>query len=128
MDKSRIEKLFNITGSNGYYGSSDTHIGLLSCPSQAFNNHKGFKLAVSSINYNATVMYWRQIIGTTFGHPGTWNEKTLILFDELIKSVHNSKIMKDKEFELLEFDNDGNLKLIKYARACFLVNNGYLNL
>lgn len=128
MDKSRIEKLFNIAGLNGCYGSSDgTHIGLLSCPSWAFNNHKGFKLSVPSRNYNATVTHSKQIIGTTFGHPGTWNDKTLILFDELIKSVHDGNLMEDKEFELFELDNDGNLKTIKYTGAWFLVDNGYLD-
>ena len=128
MDKSCIEKLFNTSALNGCYGSSDgTHIGLLSCPSWAFNNDKGFKLAVPSRNYNATVTHWRQIIGTTFGHPGTWNDKTLILFDELIRSFHDGKLMEDKEFELLELDKDGNLKTIKYSGAWFLVDNGYLD-
>ena len=58
IDKSHIEKLFNIAGLNGCYGSSDsTHISLLSCLSWAFNNHKGFKFIVPSCNYNVTVMH-----------------------------------------------------------------------
>eukprot|EP00957_Ditylum_brightwellii_P196286 14954905-Ditylum_brightwellii.AAC.1 len=90
MDSKRIEKLFKISGFNGCHGSPDgTHIGLLSCPSWAFNNHEGFKLTIPSRNYNATVTRWKQILGTTFGHPGTWNDETLVLFDELIKSVHD---------------------------------------
>ena len=128
IDMSSIEHLFNIGGLNGCHGSSDgTHIGLLSCPSWAFNNHKGFKLAIPSRNYNATATHWRQIMGTTFGHPGTWNDKTLILFDDLIKSVHEGKLMKDNEFELLELDNDGNIVTIKYSGVWFLVDNGYLD-
>ena len=128
MDSKRIEKLFRIAGFNGCHGSSDgTHIGLLSCPSWAFNNHKGFKLGVPSRNYNATVTHCKQILGTTFGHPGTWNDKTLVLFDELIKSVHDGKLMKDKEFELFELDKDGNLVSILYSGVWFLVDNGYLD-
>ena len=66
-------------------------------------------------------------MGTTFGHPGTWNDKTLIIFDDLIKSVHDGKLMKDNEFELLELDKDGNLISIKYSGVWFLVDNGYLD-
>jgi len=49
MDTSSIEKIFRLAGFNGGMGSSDgTHIGMLCCPSWAFNNHKGFKLAIPS--------------------------------------------------------------------------------
>ena len=109
MDVSRIEKLFRIAGFNGCMGSSDgTHVGLLSCPTWAFHNHKGFKLAVPSRNYNATVTHWKQIMGTTYGHPGTWNDTSVILFDELIQSIYDGKLMADKEFQLFELDKDGN--------------------
>ena len=127
MDFSSIGKLFQQAGFNGCVGSSDaTHVGLLSCPSWAFNNNKGFKLSVPSRNYNATVTHWRQIMGTTFGHPGTWNDKTLVLFDDLIKNTHNGEWLEDKQFELLELDKDGNIVSIIYLGAWFLVDNGYL--
>ena len=127
MDMSRIEKLFNIAGFNVCIGSSDgTHIGMLCCPSWAFHNHKGFKLAIPSRNYNATVTHWRQIMGTTFGHPGTYNDKTLVLFDDLIKNTHDGKWLQDKQFELLELDRDGNIIPVIYLGAWFLVDNGYL--
>ena len=48
---------------------------------------KGFKLAIPSRNYNATVTHYHQILGTTCGHPGTWNDKTLILSDDFICGV-----------------------------------------
>ena len=59
-----------------------------------------------SRNYNATVTHWKQILGTTFGHPGTWNDKTLVLFDDLIKNVHDGKFLQDNEFQLFELDVD----------------------
>ena len=128
MDFSRIEKLFNFAGFNGCIGSSDgTHIGLLCCPSWAFHNHKGFKLAIPSRNYNATVSHWKQIMGTTFGHPGTWNDKSLILFDDLIKNIHEGKLLADNEFKLLELDKEGNVVEITYIGVWFLVDNGYLD-
>ena len=65
-------------------------------------------------------------MGTTYGHPGTWNDKTLVLFDDLIKNTHNGELMEDKQFELFELDRDGNIVSIKYLGAWFLVDNGYL--
>lgn len=109
-------------------GSSDgTHIGMLCCPSWAFHNHKGFKLAMPSRNYNATVTHWKQILGTTCGHPVTWNDKTLIIFDELIQGVHEGKLMNKQEFKLFELNKEGIVEEVTYQGAWFIVDNGYLN-
>ena len=40
-------------------------------------------------------------MGTPFGHPGTWTDKSLVLFDELIKNIHDGELIEDKEFEVL---------------------------
>ena len=128
IDTSQIEKIFRLAGFNGCMGSSDgTHIGMLCCPSWAFHNHKGFKLAMPSRNYNATVTHWKQILGTTCGHPGTWNDKSLILFDELIQGVHEGKLMAKEEFKLFELNKDGIVEEVTYQGAWFIVDNGYLN-
>ena len=85
-DVGSFQRIFALAGFDGAMGSSDaTQVGMLQCPSWAGINHKGFKLAIPSRNYNATVTHYRQILGTTCGHPGTWNDKTLVLFDDLIK-------------------------------------------
>ena len=85
-------KLFHQTGLNGCLGSSDTtHAGMQSYPAWASINHKGFEMAIISRNHNATVKHYHQIMGTAFGHPGTWNDETLVLFDELIRGVYESK-------------------------------------
>ena len=55
-------------------------------------NHSEHKLAIPSRNYNATVTHSHQILGTTCGHPGTWNDKTLIMYDELIRGVNTRKM------------------------------------
>ena len=44
------------------------------------------------------------MLGTTSGHPATWNDKTIILCDELIRGVHEGKLIDDCEFILLECD------------------------
>ena len=60
-------------------------------------------------------------MGTTFGYPGTWNDKSLVLFDELIKSAHNCELMEDKEFDFFELDANRNVVLINtFSHGRFL--------
>ena len=113
---------------NGCIGSSDgTHVGMQQCPNWATQNHKGFKLAIPSWNYNATVSHPHQILGTTFGHPGTFNDKTLVLFDELLRGVYEGKMFSDHEFTLYELDKNNTVIKVVYQGAWFVVDNGYLN-
>ena len=73
------EQIFSQAGFNGCIGSSDvTHIAMLKCPQWAHNIHKGFKLNVPAQTYNLTVDHKHRILGSTMGHHGTWNDKTLI--------------------------------------------------
>lgn len=128
LDVSAFEKVFAIAGFNGCIGSSDaTHVGMLQCPSWALINHKGHKLAIPSRNYNATVTHSRQVLGTTCGHPGTWNDKTLVLFDNLIRGVHEGDLYSDNEFTLLELNENNEEVEVTYKGAWFIVDNGYLN-
>ena len=52
--------------------------------------------------YNMTVNHRRRILGTTRGHPGSWNEKTVVLFDTYIKAIKRGEILQDNIFILLE--------------------------
>ena len=127
-DVKSFQRIFAIAGFDGAMGSSDgTHVGMLQCPSWAGINHRGFKLAIPSRNYNATVTHFRQILGTTCGHPGTWNDKTLVLFDDLIRGVNEARHYKDNEFCLFEEDENGNELKVTYQGVWFIVDNGYLN-
>ena len=122
------ESIFGQAGFNGCIGSSDaTHIPMLKCPQWAHNNHKGFKLSVPARTYNVTVDHSRRILGSTFGHPGTWNDKTLVLFDELICNVKNGNIPDDFEFKLYEKDMNNNIVEVTYKGVWFMVDNGYLS-
>ena len=125
---SSIGDIFKLAGLNGCIGSSDgTHIGMQQCPNWAAQNHKGFKLAIPSRNYNATVSHSHQILGTTFGHPGTFNDKTLVLYDELLRGVYEGKLFSEYEFTLYELDNDSCVVEVGHKGAWFIVDNGYLN-
>ena len=127
-DPSEWERLFKLAGFSGCIGSSDgTHIGMLNCHSWATINHKGPKLNIPSRTYNTTVTHTRQILGTTFGHPATWNDKTIVLYDELLKGVKNGTLFEDYEFILFEYDSTGNIIEVCYKGVWFMVDNGYLS-
>ena len=121
------EKVFRMAGFNGCIASSDaTHVGMLSCASWAHIMHKCFKLNIPSRTYNATVTHSRKILGTTSGHPATWNDKTLVLFDPLIYNVNNGVIPDNFEFMLYERNNEGIIVEVTYKGVWFMVDNGYL--
>ena len=125
---SHLEKLFKEAGFNGCIGSIDaTHVAMLSCPSWASIMHKGYKLNVPSRTYNMTVSHARWILGSTSGHPATWNDKTLQLFDPLLCNVNNGIIPDDFEFMLYEKDKDGNVTEVCYKGVWFMCDNGYLS-
>ena len=100
---------------------------MLSCPYWAQNMHRGFKLHCPARTYNVTVDHTRRIIGTTLGHPGTWNDKSVVLFDDLLTKVNNGEIYNDFVFKLYEKDSKGNIVQIEYRGVWFIVDNGYLS-
>ena len=88
---------------------------MLSCASWATHNHTGHKLNFPSRTYNTTVTHWRQILGTTSGHPCTWNDKTVVLYDELICGVNDGINVSDYEFTLFEYDDNNNIIEVPYS-------------
>ena len=100
---------------------------MLSCVSWAAIVHKGHKLNTPSRSYNATVSHCRQILGTTCGHPSTWNNKSIVLYDELVRGVHEGEVFNNYTFKLLEHDNDQKIVEVEYLGVWFMVDNGYLN-
>ena len=66
----------------------------------------------------------RRILGTTRGHSGSWNDKTLVLFDTFIKGIKRGDILQDNIFELLE-TRDGEVVSVKYQGVWIVVDNGY---
>ena len=117
-----------MAGMNGCMGSSDaTNVIMLSCPSWASNSHKGFKLNLPARTYNLTVSHSKLILCSTTGHPSTWNDKTIVLFDPLISGVHQGTKHQDFKFNLYEKSDNGEIKEVTYQGIWFMVDNGYLN-
>ena len=123
-DPSIHEELYGQAGFNGCIGSADaTHVGMLKCASWAGVNHKGFKLHIPSRTYNLTTSHCRRILGSITGHPATWNDKTIILYDSLIRGVKDGDILQDYEFQLCEINSDVNIVQRKYKGVLFIVDN-----
>jgi hypothetical protein len=49
------------------------------------------------------------ILSTTWGHPGRWNDKTLVLFDDFVCGLKDGTILSDMELQLFEPDISGNM-------------------
>ena len=80
---------FNMTGFHGCIGSSDaTHISVEKCAYRLRNNHLGGKQHLTTRTFNLTVNHRRRILSSTVGYPGRWNDKTLVLFDDFVRGIH----------------------------------------
>jgi hypothetical protein len=119
---------YNIAGCHGAIGSTDAvHIMSERISYKLRNQHIGFKMSHTARTYNVTVNHRRRILCTTDGHPATWNDKTLVLFDEFVRGIHDGKILENLEFELFELNEKGEAVAAKYQGCWLLVDNGYLN-
>ena len=118
---------FIVAGYPGAVGSTDaTHVVIKKCRYQIRQAHLGHKMNKTARTYNMTVNHRRQILATTNGHPCTWNDKTLINFDEFISGMHDGSVLDDLEFELLERCEGNLIKKRKYRGGWVLCDNGYL--
>ena len=88
-----------------------------------FNNRKRKK---TTRTYNATVVHHPKFLNVTPGHPGRWNDKTLVLFDEYVQKIRNGEILDDVKFFLYEKGTDGKPQICWYHGGWLMTDNGYL--
>ena len=94
---------FEMAGMPSTHASSDaTSIIHEMCAWRLRRIHKDGKSKHPTRTYNMTVNHRQRILGTTRGHPGSWNEKTVVLFDTYIKAIKRGEILQDNIFTLLE--------------------------
>jgi hypothetical protein len=67
------------------------------------------------------------ILSTTCGHPGWWNDKRLVLFDDFVCGLKYGTVLSDVEFQSFERDLSGKTILVKYRGSWFIVDNRYLD-
>ncbi len=118
---------FKLSGMPGACASSDaTSIVHEMCSHRIQRVHKGFKSKHPTRTYNLTVNHRREILGTTSGHPGSYNDKTVVLYDDFVMDIKRGNILTDYEFELLEIQGGKVIKK-KYKGVWIVVDNGYHN-
>lgn len=120
-------KEYEAAGMHGCVGSVDaTHILMIRCPYTRANQHRGFKETGTARTYNLTVNHNRRILCSTRGHPSTWNDKTVCMYDELSVGLHKGTILNDVNFELLERSaNEETIRMRKYQGCWLVCDNGY---
>ncbi len=119
-------KEFVLAGMPGAFASMDaTHIIHEMCNFKSKRAHKGHKTKHSTRTFNLMANHRRRILGSTRGNPGSFNDKTLILFDSFVQEVKSGKF-DDFTFELLERRGD-DIVAVTYKGVWIVVDNGYHN-
>ena len=54
---------------------------------------------------------WK-VLNTRVAYPGRWNDKTLVLFDDFVRGIHEGSLMEDVSFELLERNAQGHINSV----------------
>ena len=79
---------FTRAGMPGAFASMDaTHIVHERCKWKYKRAHTGHKSKNPTRSYNLMVNRRRRILASTKGHPGSFNDKTLVMFDELLNDI-----------------------------------------
>ena len=118
------ESEYRSAGFPGCIGSTDaTHIPLEKVSYGLRQAHLGYKMSTTTRTYNLTVNHRRKILHTTTGHPGRWNDKTLVRFDSLMNQLRDGEFNSTMSFVLS--NKDGRDVTMKGAYV--IVDNGYLN-
>lgn len=118
---------FAAAGAPGAFASTDaTNIVHELCNWKNRRAHIGFKSKHACRTYNMTVNHRRRILATTSGNPGSFNDKTLILFDTFIRDIKRGDKLDDYTFELLERRGE-KIVSVKYKGVWIVVDNGYHN-
>jgi Plant transposon protein len=115
---------FKEAGFDGCIGSADvTHVILEKCHSRLRNQHLGSKSSHATRAFQIVVNHRRQIIASTAGYPGRWNDQTIVRFDGFITDIQRGLYLNDNKFSLKAADGTDE----EYSGAWVLVDGGYLN-
>ena len=118
---------FKLAGLSGACGSSDATCIIHEMRSHRLKRvHTGHTSKHATRTYNLTANHCREILGTTSGHPGSYNDKTTVLYDDCVCDIKSGAILNDYTFELLERQG-GGVFTVKYHGVWIVVDNGYHN-
>jgi hypothetical protein len=140
-DLRNCESEYAVAGFPGFIGSTDaTHIPLDKVTAPFRQAHIGYKSGseTTTRTYNLTVNHRHQILHTTSGHPGRWNDKTLIRFDTFMADLRDGAFDEMMDFTLQRTEtnntadvtagneNNDDIEDVRIKGAYVIVDNGYL--
>jgi hypothetical protein len=143
-DLRNCESEYAVAGFPGCIGSTDaTHIPLDKVTASFRQAHLGYKMGsdATTRTYNLTVNHRRQILHTTTGHPGRWNNKTLVRFDSFMADLRDGAFDEMMEFTLkrkkmvdtaclnlehCDCEMEDDVENVTIKGAYVIVDNGYL--
>ena len=115
---------FKEAGFDGCIRSADvTHVILEKCHSHLKNQHLGGKSSHTTRAFQIVVNHRRQIISSTVGYPGRWNDQTVVRFDGFITDIQRGLYLNEHKFTLKTESGADE----EYNGAWVLVDGGYLN-
>ena len=125
------ESEYAMAGFPGCIGSTDaTHVPLDKVTASFRQVHIGFKggSEATTRTYNLTCNHRRQILHTTTGHPGRWNDKTLVRFDPFMAELRDGAFDELIDFRLKrrKDGSDSDEEEVTIKGAYVIVDNGYL--
>ena len=113
-------------GFPGCVGSCDcTHIATEKCQYNLKNNHTGRNKKATTRTFNLTANYRRRILHSTCGGPGRWNDQTMVTYDGFITGMHEGTELSDVQFQLYEYNDEGDVISRDYSGGYVIVDNGY---
>ena len=45
--------------------------------------------------HNLTVNHWREILASTTGHPGSFNNKSVVMYNDFITDIKSDSVLDD---------------------------------
>ncbi len=103
-----------------------TYIVTRRCKYNLKNNHLGPKSSHPTRTFNLTCNHRIRILHSMMSGPGRWSDQTMVRLDRLISGIQDSTILEDLEFELLAYDKEDEVIVVKYQGVYIIVDNGYL--
>ena len=140
-DLRNCESEYAVAGFPGCIDSIDaTHIPLDKVTASFRQAHIGYKSGseTTTRTYNLTVNHRHQILHTMSGHPGRWNDKTLIRFDPFMVELCDGAFDEMMDFTLQRTKtnntadvttgnkNNNDIEDVRIKGAYVIVDNGNL--
>ena len=114
MQLQECGKAYRIAGFPGCIGSTDApHIPLEKVSFTIRQGHLGYKMSATTHTYNLTVNHKRQILHSTTGHPGRWNDKSVVRHDDFMDQLRRGSFDDLMGFVLLTTDDNCSKKKSK---------------